>query len=215
MSKVRPLTPKQEDRRRRILSAARAMVADHGYEGMVMSQVAEKAGVSPTTLYNLYNTKDQLVMESLQELIAENQNRVIRESKAAGWELIMALVRNGAWMVSTEPAYAEAITHALLRATPGEALVTTLLEATRDNLVVSVKAMAANGELAEGIDVFELATSITGVYWSSFILWNKGLVNLQDMDRTLQVNSLAFLIGVSRGSARDAMQAELDRISHE
>ena len=70
--KVKSLTPKQEERRQRILRAARDMVADHGYEGMVMSQVAERAGVSPTTLYNLYNTKDQLVMESLRELLAQN-----------------------------------------------------------------------------------------------------------------------------------------------
>ena len=58
MPKIKPLTPKQLTRRRRIFSAARDMIGAHGYEGMVMSQVAEVASVSPTTLYNLFNTKD-------------------------------------------------------------------------------------------------------------------------------------------------------------
>ena len=63
MSNVKELTPRQESRRHRILLVAREMVADHGYEGMVMSEVAERADVSPTTLYNLYNTKDELLLE--------------------------------------------------------------------------------------------------------------------------------------------------------
>ncbi|MBT4494698.1 MAG: helix-turn-helix transcriptional regulator, partial [Gammaproteobacteria bacterium] len=88
MQKVKSLTPKQEDRRHRILSAARDMVADHGYEGMVMSQVADRAGVSPTTLYNLFNTKDQLVMESLRELMAESAREVIAGSDGPGWRYL-------------------------------------------------------------------------------------------------------------------------------
>ena len=64
MSKVKSLTPRQEDRRDRILGVARQMVADYGYGGMVMSEVAERAEVSPTTLYNLYNTKDELLARS-------------------------------------------------------------------------------------------------------------------------------------------------------
>ena len=73
MTNLRKLTPRQEDRRQRILASARDLVADQGYDGMVMSQVAERAGVSPTTLYNLYNTKDQLVLEALRELLADNE----------------------------------------------------------------------------------------------------------------------------------------------
>ena len=69
MIKVKELTPRQESRRHRILKVTREMVADHGYEGMVMSEVAERADVSPTTLYNLYNTKDELLLEALLSLI--------------------------------------------------------------------------------------------------------------------------------------------------
>ena len=60
MSNIKPLTPRQEVRREKILSAARKLVASQGYDGMVMSDLAEVAEVSPTTLYNLFNTKDEL-----------------------------------------------------------------------------------------------------------------------------------------------------------
>ena len=213
MRVIRPLTPRQEDRRQRILSAARAMVADHGYDDMVMSQVAEKAGVSPTTLYNLYNTKDQLIMESLRDLISGNQQRVLASSELPlGWQLVIVFVRQGAWLANAEPAYAEAITYALLRATPGDALVATLLEETRDNFALSVDAMASRDELLAGTDIARLATSLTGVYWSTFILWNKGLVALKEMELTLQLNCLSMLMAAGQGEAVEQMHAEYRRL---
>ena len=76
MSDPKSLTPRQEERRHRILAAARQMVADHCHEGMVMSHVADRAEVSPTTLYNLYNTKDELLLEALRELLVISYQRV-------------------------------------------------------------------------------------------------------------------------------------------
>ena len=76
MVKARGLTPRQEGRRHRILSAARDMLSEYGYEGTVMSKVAQRAGVSPTTLYNLYNTKDELLLEALRELAASFDSEI-------------------------------------------------------------------------------------------------------------------------------------------
>ena len=71
----RSLTPNQQARRARILEAARALVAEHGYDGMIMRDVATAAHVSPTTLYNLYNTKDELLLEALRDAVAEGWQR--------------------------------------------------------------------------------------------------------------------------------------------
>jgi AcrR family transcriptional regulator len=70
MAKVQVLTSRQQGRRHRILSAARQMLTEAGYEGTVMSKVAERTDVSPTTLYNLYNTKDELLLEALANTMA-------------------------------------------------------------------------------------------------------------------------------------------------
>ena len=73
MSNIKPLTARQEVRREKILSAARKLVASQGYDGMVMSDLAESAEVSPTTLYNLFNTKDELLLEALDTLYTKNK----------------------------------------------------------------------------------------------------------------------------------------------
>ena len=97
MNKVRILTPRQESRRQRILAVTRDMVADYGYEGMVMSQVADRAEVSPTTLYNLYNTKDELLLEALRDLMVSNYQKVGEMSESGpGWKYLVRVMEFGA-----------------------------------------------------------------------------------------------------------------------
>ena len=72
-SSQRKLTPNQQARRSRILTAAQALLGEHGYDGMIMRDVAARAGVSPTTLYNLYNTKDELLLEALRSIPFDSQ----------------------------------------------------------------------------------------------------------------------------------------------
>lgn len=212
MAQVRQLTPKQEDRRHRILSAARELVADQGYEGMVMSQVAERAGVSPTTLYNLYNTKDELVLAALRDLLVENTLKIEQESIGLGWKQIVRRVHNGGLQSQSAPAYAEAITHSLLRANPGDALVEMLLTTLSQVYLESLIAMSERNEIKPGVDIKELSASLVGVYWSSFMLWNKGVIRLQEIDHRVEMNILSMLFACTQGQAHIDIETELELV---
>jgi len=216
MSKVKELTPRQESRRHRILLGAREMVADHGYEGMVMSEVAERAEVSPTTLYNLYNTKDELLLEALRELIVINHQKVGEMSDdGPGWKYLLKLMENAALLRSSEPAYAEAITDALLRAVQGDALTELLLKAVRQDFLYSLTKMADQGELRQEVDVEHLATILIGNYWATFIMINKGMEVISGMRLSLLVNMLSVLISASRGAVKEEMETTLEAIRRE
>jgi len=188
------------------------MVADHGYEGMVMSQVAERAGVSPTTLYNLYNTKDQLVMESLRELLAENTREVAQRSEGPGWQYLYAATQSGAEMATASPAYAEAILVALQRAKAGDELVEVLITRQADGIFRSLKAMKKARQLRKNVDIGELAVALSGVYWSSFILWNKGVIRLQQLRHTVLMNFLSMLIPSVVGETRKQLEQRLEEL---
>ena len=58
MSKT--LTPRQRERRARILRTARELINEAGYAGMTTRELAARAKVSATTLFNLYNTKEDV-----------------------------------------------------------------------------------------------------------------------------------------------------------
>jgi AcrR family transcriptional regulator len=216
MSDPKSLTPRQEERRHRILAAARQMVADHGYEGMVMSQVADRAEVSPTTLYNLYNTKDELLLEALRELLVISYQRVGEMSEVGpGWKYLLNLMEYGATLRASEPAYAEAITDALLRAVQGDALTELLLHSVRQDFLHSLTKMAERGELREEVDVEQMSTMLLGNYWSTFLLINKGLEEISRMRFSLIIDMLSALIAASQGAAREEMEAALATIRRE
>jgi len=59
------MTPRQRDRRNRLIDAALAMLATEDYERIQVKDVAESAGVSLGTLYNYFFSKERLFAEVL------------------------------------------------------------------------------------------------------------------------------------------------------
>ena len=212
MSNLRALTPRQEIRRQKILSAARKLVASQGYEGMVMSDLAEVAEVSPTTLYNLFNTKDELLLEALRGLIVKNYEKVEKLSQDSGWKYLLKVAENGAWLRSSEPEFGVAITDALLRAKPGDPLTKLLFESVREDFLRSLKEMKSKRELRDEVDLRHLATIMVGNYWSTFILLNKGIERNKQLAVSTKINMLSLLSASSQGEAKQQMEDWLSQI---
>jgi len=61
------LTPKQSDRRRRVIQAAIALANKGGYDAVQMRDVATSARVALGTLYRYFPSKDQLLVAALNE----------------------------------------------------------------------------------------------------------------------------------------------------
>ena len=182
--------------------ATREMVAKYGYDGTVMSHVAGKAGVSPTTLYNLYNTKDELVLAAIREDLIRNIQQLAERTGGPGWDYLLQWFKGGAGIVKLAPEYAEAVTRAFLRASPGDVLVEMLLITARKNIRRSLKAMKERGELRTGVDIDKLATNLMGVYWSTFMLRSKGLLDVSQLEQALEMNLVTILASVTRGKVR-------------
>jgi len=204
---TRPLTANQRDRRNRILSAARELVALHGYDGMIMRDIAEVADVSPTTLYNLYNTKDELLLAALREEVRESNQRAAADVDGPGYEYLLRHLHHVVRQTRRAPNYVSAVTQALLHAAKGDPMVAVLLGALRDDIAISLDAMADRGELAGNVDVEALATALAGAFWSAFLLWSKGLIPLKALEPTLCRSYLALLIQACSGRARRDLEA--------
>jgi AcrR family transcriptional regulator len=212
LTTLKTLTVNQQERRHRILLAARDLVAEHGYEGMIMRDVATLASVSPTTLYNLYNTKDELLLEALRESVSEGWNRASQEVPEIGFERIVVQLHHSVEQAREEPAYARAITQALLRANEGDQLVDVLLSRIQRGVTASLVAMQEQQTLEESVDADKLALALVGVYWSNFMLWSKGLVAIDDLERELKRAYLSFLLPVVQGRIKKQIQDQFDTL---
>jgi AcrR family transcriptional regulator len=195
------LTPNQERRRARILEATRDLVTKHGYDGTIMRDVAALADVSATTLYNLYNTKDELLLEALRERITDSTTRAVQESSGPGYEYLFAHLRSVCKETRKTPAYVAAIAQALFRASAGDPLTEVLLAGLRENTHTSLAAMRDRCELREEIDLDELSMALAASFWSVFLLWDKGLLKVAELERAQLKGYLSILIPATQGPA--------------
>ncbi|MER5637168.1 TetR family transcriptional regulator [Kitasatospora sp. NPDC002227] len=110
-----PLTPRQAERRRRILRASTALAARGGYEAVQMREVAEGAEVALGTLYRYFPSKVHLLVAVMREQLEQLHEQVRRrppagETSAARVAETLTLAFQA---LQREPRLAEAMVRAL------------------------------------------------------------------------------------------------------
>ena len=209
----RKLTPNQRERRQRILTAARDSVAAHGYHGMIMREVAIAAKVSPTTLYNLYNTKDELLLAALRDAMQDGWARGAQLSQGHGLERLLLQVSLSAQQTRERPAYAKAISQALQRAEPGDQIVDVLYRGVGATVERSLQDMRERNQLRDDVELASLAMAMVGGFWGVYAIWSKDLIATTDLEPQLLRCFLSYLIPVTHPSERAKLQHQLDAIA--
>lgn len=194
---------RQQQREVNILAAAREALTEKGYDGVTMNALAEKAGVVKKTLYNLYGSKDDLLLAAISEVI--DGYRGDRLAVDRGIPAIIASRAAAARQIVATPEYAEAMTRALVQAEAGHALVGVLLEDAVASNLSHLQAAAANGELEPHVDVAELAEQLASQGWGLILLWMKGLVPLDQFEARSLRGLVTLLLAVTRGPRRRAL----------
>lgn len=105
----------KQDRRQRILSAARAHFLAHGFDSAIIERIAVDAGVSAVTVYNYYGSKlglllalvsesDQLLVEKIEDFIADPPASLVEA--VSGYA---AIIRAHALSFLTKPVWRQVI----------------------------------------------------------------------------------------------------------
>ncbi len=194
------LTPKQAERRQRILVAVRKLVSNLGYAQVSMRDVAAEAGVAHATLYNLYTNKDNLVLAALQDNIGRVA-RIRQEENTNPVEKYLGIVRAVVQDVVDGPRYAEAMSQLLFNASPTDDVVKVLIANRIAYDRRSLLDMKDHGLIMDNADLEPLARQLTGTYWSSMLLWMKGFTALHDVPReTIRAHKLVLsAVATKRG----------------
>ena len=67
-----------ELRRQRILAAARTTLARDGFDALTVRSLAEQAGITVPTIYNLVGSKDDLLRQLIEGLLNRCERRSTR-----------------------------------------------------------------------------------------------------------------------------------------
>jgi AcrR family transcriptional regulator len=189
-------------RQERILRSARELIACKGYDGLTMRDLARVAGVSDKTLYNLFESKDRLVMMAVADLLEDIAARVDARSRQPGLEGVFLYSDSTTRQILDTPAYAEAMARGLFQADAGTPLVDVLLGGTERFLRRELQAAVQRGQLATDADVPALARMLAGHMWGMLLLWNKGLLTLEEFPAMARRSLCLSLAGVARGRGK-------------
>lgn len=82
-------------RREAILSAARALFAEKGYDGTSTAEIAERAGVAHGTLFHHFRTKENLLLEMGETLTATYLEGLsqLPLTEGTGWQALECALR--------------------------------------------------------------------------------------------------------------------------
>lgn len=84
----------RERQRRRILDAARRLFDERGIDRVTMAEITAASGLQPSTMYQYFSNKDDIVWEILGELMAECSTQAVQllEGATTGLERITRLL---------------------------------------------------------------------------------------------------------------------------
>jgi len=190
---VKILTEAQQQRRERILLNTRDQLSQLGYEGLNMRELAVIADVSTSTLYNLYQSKDTLILAALEDQLA-NINAVVAEAGTSGLGRFLARVNAVADQIVEKPKYAEAMGRMLFSADAHDSIVQLLIGTSLSFNREELAEMADRGELREETDRNFLARSLSSTGWSTVLMWMKGYVALHDFKQEYVRNAVTMML---------------------
>lgn len=187
------LTAVQQQRRERILLSARDQLSQFGYEGLNMRELAVIADVSTSTLYNLYQSKDTLILAALEDQLADI-NAVVAETNTSGLGRFLARVDAVADQIVETPKYAEAMGKMLFGADAHDPIVQLLIGTSLSFNREELAEMAGCGELRQETDRNFLARSLSSTGWSTVLMWMKGYVALHDFKQEYVRNAVTMML---------------------
>ncbi|MCP5182044.1 MAG: TetR/AcrR family transcriptional regulator [Pseudomonadales bacterium] len=202
-------SPRQLARQTNILATAREQLAEVGYAGMTMRGLAQAAGVAQGTLYNLYKSKDELIVAAIQDLLTSVDARAREREPADGIDAILAVTEEASRQIQATPGYADAVARALLRVQPDDPLIDVLFGRLIPFISRQLDIARKRRELVEGVNIDLLTKHLVGQSWGVILLWLNGFLPLRHITRERHRSELMTLVAVTRGRMKKQLEAKL------
>lgn len=199
------------ERRERILSAARTLVAERGYEGLTMRDLARAAKVSVPTLYNLFGSKDAILVTELEAMAAT----IARAMPTTGDSFLqrgMATFDAGMKILEASPAFFRAVMQMFLTSSETiDARRRVELEFV-EIMATTLRAAKAAGQLADWADPSIVARHMYTQHSAMYLAWSLGEVDFATFRAATLSGHAHILAGVARGAFAVEVEAALKNL---
>jgi AcrR family transcriptional regulator len=200
-----PLARQMAERRRRILAAARSIVAARGYEALTMRELARASRVTVPTLYNLIGGKEAVLAAAVEEQTARFLARVERRRGASPAARLLAVIEACTRELLALPAYYRTLLRVLYAADAARPVRARVDAALGGELAAALDAIAAGGELEGWVERRALLASLRTQLGASALAWAVGGLDDARFPAVATHQACLTLLGVTKGRSQAAL----------
>jgi AcrR family transcriptional regulator len=198
------------ERRQRIQAAARKLVVTKGYDGLTMRDLAAAARVSVPTLYNLFGSKDAILVAELEAEAGKIAARMVPGQSF--FERGMAAFEGGIALIEDAPELHRAVMRMAMTSPETGPMRRRAEEAFIAIMVGNLTAAQQAGQLAAWAEPAIVARHLWMQHMSGFLAWGLGEIDLPTFRAAALSGICHILAGVTRGAFADEVHAFLRKL---
>ncbi|WP_197277271.1 TetR/AcrR family transcriptional regulator [Sphingomonas profundi] len=199
-------SPLIAERRQRILDETKRLIGEVGLEGFTLRDLGERAGVSVTTVYNIFGDKEGVIAHALREFHAGI--RLVLPASGANLAGFCRAIADTTAIVIENRSYSLALAdlyfsrslapglYAVIRGMPLQILSHWLWTAARDDLL-------------RDTDTAAVETGFANLEWASIKDWGAGRIADGDLAAVRQRSFLTIALAAARPPLREAADGML------
>jgi AcrR family transcriptional regulator len=200
------------ERRVRILRAARELIAERGYEGLTMRDLARASRVSVPTLYNLFGGKQALLLGELEQTFAAVVASIETVKTGSSIERALATCDAGNDDLLAVPRYSRELILLFLTADQTAGVRREAAERYARLMADILRAGQAAGEIEAWVDPLAMSRRMFAHYTIAMIEWARGEIGGDEFRAVTRYGMCIMLLGVARGRAQRRLSKELQTL---
>jgi AcrR family transcriptional regulator len=205
-------SPAIRARRRRILEESRRMIAEDGLLNFNMNELCKRAGVAKRTLYNAFQTREQLIAIAISEYFQEYVDRIPYSAPVGtlqnNLERLVSVTQRNVHIRN----YIRAIMSIFFSADADSNIWRTMQGmATRPTLEWLAN-LAARRQLQPWIEPQNLADDLVRLEYGIVNDWSLGRLSDDDLTPHLLLSFLTYMAGATRGAANTEIREAIRHI---
>ena len=208
------ITRQRHERRAAVLAAAREMIAEFGYAGVTVRDLAERCGVSVPTLYNQFGDKDGVLSAAIEAHFLEVLSSTPMTAREPGYERLVIIIDQIAEQILTLSAYHRRLLEAFAAIRTTAPVQQRIAKQLAQTIEAELQIMANQRQLADWANPASVAGQMTTASIAAAVVWSSGMVPDDQFAATIQYATGLILLGIARGKARKALEVRVQAAQH-
>jgi AcrR family transcriptional regulator len=196
----------KEERRRRILDAARQIIAERGYESLTMRDLAAASRVTVPTIYNLVGSKEAVLSSAVSERTAGFIAGIASAETKTAASGILSVVEANCTELLRLPDYYQSLLRLLLSSPQGRDMREGVTTAVTESFQRGLEQMRTAGELADWADIPALAGRLRSHLQITALDWAAGNFDNEALRACSLLGTSMMILGVASGESRRELE---------